>query len=649
LTARLSIEINGASYYIVPETFVEGAIRRQVETQQIGQGKDKSRPGVREFWQTSWIGGSQWEKPVYSRDNLNTYFQSADLSLTDTAGAVQQSGAVTLVNSSLRKPSSAMAAWAKNSIEGAVSLGWDGLAWNWYKWQSSSNTWVSASNAYATTSGATDANDEVFASSGGNGNLVYAIMKSGWLVYWDTSGVAVTRVNLSVTVSNGTSMWVDADYVWIYNSDLLYRFKIASSYSQEIMNDDDSGLDVYSASATFTGKPVIPEWSNRRAIRTAEGIFYIKNVFLGGLPVCQIFRVDRDASGSYINTPVGSLSAGTVGLELGYHLSSLLITTVNNFYTAVNNTADQRVTIYHVTGGSVGAIGSPLGGDNLDETPVWFLGAVGEQYLFGGRKRIWQYDPRVGAFHVVKEVTATKYLDHGSGFCDAAFVKLATSSAIIVKHSSQDATTAAPYNVIIDTQVSTNSASKTSYLESNWIDFGLPMEQKSITELYYDSAYIRTGSTVQIQILADSGSFTTVATLTGGTSSNTSRITITSIKGYKFRYKLIFSDDSDTTSLDPGRILSIGFTALAGEMVEVMQFTIDGNESMNINNAIQVPKDVYNNIATLRANDSDFTVKHYYQSDDGADSVSRTMRVASITGSKAWPGEGKYDVVLIEA
>lgn len=639
-----NMEIDGQSYFIKPGTFVEGAIRRQAEFQQLDSDSLKSKPDNREWLQTSWIGGAEWAKPIYSPTNIDTYFNASGVSLTDSAGSVQQSATIVNSDSDLRNPSSAFVSWNKNGIEGAVSLGWTGTAWAWFDWDTATSNFTVLSVDHATLV----VGDYVMAAAAGPASSAYSFMKSGYLAEINLGTNALNLTNLNLSAYNGSNIWVDATYVWIYNGESLYRWNIDRASSPELIVNDGDGPDTFSTSATFTSKPIIPEWSNRRAIRTAEGFFYIKNVLVGGLTVCKVYRIDRDNAGSYINTPLASLSAGATGLDLAYHLSSLMITTVANSYTATNNTEDQRVTIYHVTGNSVGAIGSPLGGDNLDETPVWFLGAIGEQYFFGGRKRIWQYDPRVGAFHPWLELTDTKYTDHGAGVCDMVDVKLGTSSGTLFKHASQDGLAVAPYIISSNQITSTNTNSKNSFLESNWIDFNMPMEEKSITEVYYDSAFLRTDSTVTIQIAADDGAYSTVLTLTGGTSADTARTTIASVKGFKFRYKLIFSDDTDVTSLDPSRIRAIGFGALAGEMVEVMQFTIDGNESMNINNAVQDPKDVYDSIALLRDNSDSFTVKHYYHTNDLADSVTRTMRVASITGSKDWPGEGLYDIVLIE-
>jgi len=76
---RYTIDLDGVDYVIVPGTFSEGSVRQQAEFPYLGDQDLKSRPDVREFLHTNWTGGAQWEKPVYGRNNADTYFESSDL------------------------------------------------------------------------------------------------------------------------------------------------------------------------------------------------------------------------------------------------------------------------------------------------------------------------------------------------------------------------------------------------------------------------------------------------------------------------------------------------------------------------------------------------------------------------------------------
>ena len=645
---RKTVTVDGSLYHIVPETFVEGAVRRQAEFAYLGEEDLKSRPDTREFLHNSWIGGAQWEKPVYSRTNLNTYFESGDVSLTDRAGAVQQSAELQPLDSDLGDASVKLAAWSEDSVDGAITyVNTTGTTWQWHEWDAVTDAFVAVASRTQAHAGAT----QCMGISSGSDGSVYALMDDGEVGYYDPTANTNSFFDTAKAQYNGAGIWVDRDFVWVYNGDTLYNYDINSAYaaSAAAIADDDWGVDSFSRSATFTGKPIIPEWSCTRAITTSEGIFYVKNVFEGGLSVAKVYRVDKDASGAYILTPIGTLPKGQVAIDIANHLGSLLISTVPNFHRAALNTGDQKVTIYHVTGNSIGAVGSPLGGTNIDETPVWLLGTYNEQLYIGGRVRLWQYDARVGALHAVHVESATKYTDHGSGFTGMVTVEGASDTGLLFMHTSQNAVSAAPYfELLIEDSLITTS-DDTAFVTSNWFDFDLPMEEKTIYEVFYDSEYIRTNSTVLIQVSADGGAFATVATITGGTSADTVRAAVTTpITGYKFQYKLVFSTDTVTSSAEPGRIYSVGFAAFGGEMVDVLQFTIDGRESMNLDNDVQIPSDVYDLMATLRDTKEEIVVAHTYNEYEGDDPKSGTYRVTSVTGRKASPKDGLYEVQLVE-
>ena len=641
---RSTVTVDGVDYYIVPGTFVEGAVRRQAEFAYLGEDDLKSRPDTREFQHDNWIGGAQWEKPKYSSRNLDTYFESGDVSLTDRAGAVQQSAELQPLDGNL-VPSSKFAAWSEDSVDGAISVhNTSATLWQWTGWDAGTDAFVDfASRTTSLASGAV-----CMAISAGSDERVYALFNTGDVLYYDPTANTNGTFDAALTVFQGTSMWVDRDTVWIYNGDKLFAYDINDTYAKTTKADDDWGIDALSRSATFTGKPIIPFWSCTRGITTSEGIFYVKNVFEGGLPVAKVYRVDKDASGSYILTPIGTLPKGQVAIEIAHHLGSILVSTVPNFKQAAKNTVDQKVTIYHVTGRTIGAVGSPLGGTNIDETPVWLLGAHNEMLMIGGRKRLWSYDGRVGAFHTVHVESATKYTDHGSGFTDMVTVDSTSGAGALFMHTSQDGLAAAPYLELLVENSLITTADDTAFVTSNWFDFDLPMEQKTVHEIYYDVEHVRTGSFITFQLSVDGGAFATVAQTAGG-GANTARVALeTPITGFKFQYKILFTTDTDTSSAEPGRVYSIGFAAYAGEMVDVMQFTIDGKESMNYENNVQVPEDVYDNMAALRANREEVVVVHSYRQFEAGTNVTNTYRVMNVTGRKDTPMDGMYEVQLVE-
>jgi len=646
MLARYDITIDGESYIIQPGSWAEGSVRREPESNQLGLESLKSRPDLRSFLQSSWIEGSMWQKPVV-RNDPKTYFQSQNLAFADRPGAVQEGKAfqrITFANDGI-SPVAAHNAYA----DGAVAVLIDGANAYFQKWVASVDEFQSVST------NVTSRDPYVAAASGAGASSddAYFLSDDGYLTIFNVNTGAISTFDTTLTIYTGANLWADPDYVYVYDGDQVWRMDINGGYAfvdgeggTGPLANDGLGPDIMK-DADYTAGCIIPEWQQPRAISTAEGIFYMKNVYVNGSPVCKIYRVDADASGSFILTPVKTLDPGTIGITMAYHLGSLLISAVGNAATAMANAEHQKVTYYHVTGNSIGSLGSPLGGTNVDETPVWLLGAVDDIFYIGGNKRIWQYDARTGAMHPLRYESAT-YTNGGGGWWAMAPVKTSTDSGILFQYGTTYATVAGSVEQIVQETVdSYNDNGESNYITSNWFDFDLPMEEKSITEVYYDISDVRSGSTIAIQLSTDGGAFSTVATLTSS-SDNTARVSITPVTGFKFQYKLVFSDDSVTTAPEPTRLYALGFTASAGEMVKVMQFTINGWESVNVENNVQIPKDIYDNLVALRDNGSAVSVTHYMVSDEADDSSTGTYKVQSVTIRKDDPAEALIEVVLME-
>ena len=263
--ARFTVTVDGQEYHIVPETFVEGAVRRQAEFAYLGEEDLKSRPDTREFLHNSWIGGAQWEKPVYGRNNLNTYFESGDLSFTDRAGAVQQSAELQPLDSDLDTASAKLIAWTEDSVDGAITFAWIGNAWQWHKWNGTTNAWDAQASR---TTAHTETNVCMAATAGADGKA-YALMLNGAISWYDPTANTNGNEAGGGSVVNGASMWADESYVWVYSGARIHRYDIADSYAQELIANDGDGVDVFALSADFTTKPIIPEWSCTRAITTS--------------------------------------------------------------------------------------------------------------------------------------------------------------------------------------------------------------------------------------------------------------------------------------------------------------------------------------------------------------------------------------------
>lgn len=636
--SRITLRIDGEDYLVHPGTFQEGAIRRQPEVITLQDTDLKSGPDIRQFWQTSWLGGSQWEQPVYSLQNLDTYYDARNLSMTDRGGAIQVSRATEESDLNATAAFGKVIAWTRNGFDGAVAIVDVSGTLRWDEWDSTTDTWSST----GATHGSVTTN--IAAASGGTGDIVYALASNGNVYYWDTSGTTTGSFATGVSIFAGSSLWVDEEYVWIYNGAVVRRYDIDNSYAGELVVNDGDGFDAYAKDADFTGTPVIPKWGSPRAISTSEGIFYVKNVYEGGGTVAKVYRIDRDNAGNYINTPLATLDKGQVAIGLAMHRSSLILSTVGNLFTALDNSEQQRVTLYHITGGSVGAIGSPLGGTNPADTPVYLLGGNDEQFYIGGRLGVWQYDARVGALHPLYYSSAISL--RSGAITDLVTVRTSKGTGLMFVAYNQAVSTGMSIILQHDQQY-WNLNAGANYLESNWFDFDLPMEVKKLDEFFIDVDDIRGTNDLTVYALADKdGSWTQIAQYSAGDTVGHTTIS-TDIAGYRFRYRLVFADDVGTETSDPPAIFSLGFKATAGEMYKVIQCTINGWESVNMQNSVQDPDTIYDNLATLRDNADPVSVTHWMKSAKGSESATDTYKVVSVTQRREDPREGLIDVTLM--
>ena len=629
-----TIEIDGVLYLVEPGTMREGSVRRQVEVNSLQETDFKSRPETREFLQNTWTGGSRWEKPVYSLQNLDSYYTANDISATDTPGSVMAGRNTTEADTPFSEDSFLVQSYSLNSSRGAVKAYQNGSTTHRIaKWSSSSNNWTTTGQSNNASWGTAQRPMATTA----YGDLVWVLWENGYLTEWDTTGTSVVETNLSLTPKPGSSLWADETYVYVYDGDKHSRYDHTSSYAQDTtvfpLNDGE-GFNVFEPA---DGGGIVAGHAITNAINTAEGIFYLKNIYIGGVNVCKVFRIDRDASGQYIISPYGTLPPGTVGIDMVYHLGSILISTVPNLAVANTNTSHQQVTFYHITGNSIGSIGTPVARNAPSETPYACLLSDGDLLWIGGQDAIWVYDARVGAIHPIHAITGVS----AGAFVGAAKVETTNGPATVFTH--EDSTDGEGRNALVLDTTHYVSSGMNAYLESNYFDFDLPMEQKTVTEVFVDLTDFDGTSDLTVQLSADDAAFATVATFTAD---EVGRTSITPVTGTKFQYRLELGTENSHSPAT--KVRAIGFSALGGETVRFMQFTINGEESVNIENNVQDPYTVYTNMAALRDNANTVAVKHYLADRDGTEIDLGNFRVANVTASLDGK-EGMYDVSLLEA
>jgi len=179
--------------------------------------------------------------------------------------------------------------------------------------------------------------------------------------------------------------------------------------------------------------------------------------------------------------------------------------------------------------------------------------------------------------------------------------------------------------------------------ESDYFDFSLPGEQKYITEVTLMVDDIKSGETWTVSLESDDGSFASIATFTSG--STQKHILSSPVSAFRFRYKIEYA--TTQTQSSPSKVKGILFRALSGEMVPYWQLTIDGTETRNVENRIVRPKDVYDDLKTLRADKTPVTFIDRYESDSRSDATTYTVRVQGVTIIKEEPKESQIQVVLV--
>ncbi len=85
---RPDVTIDGVEYQVIPgkENFVKQSIRTLLQDQQLEAGGAVTRSDMRPIFQTSWAGGSRWEKPLLNEQNIDSYLISNGFDMVSTPG-----------------------------------------------------------------------------------------------------------------------------------------------------------------------------------------------------------------------------------------------------------------------------------------------------------------------------------------------------------------------------------------------------------------------------------------------------------------------------------------------------------------------------------------------------------------------------------
>jgi len=601
------------------------------------RGQFNTRQDLRSVFQTSWAGGSTWEKPLLSDTSMDTYYTSKGLNLTTEPGNVYPQPRV---SGSQYSP--------HNS------------------WPNVPPVQVSSSEVYLPeqpTSGNTsmiliqDGTTSVLTNDFGlsyvrepvamcwdAGNAtMFVVTIDGYVGYLTPDSAGGSIRNLSVgTLYPGANIFMHFGRLMVWTGDILIEVTDPlGTDGQTTIYDDGMGPDMLSE-VSNSGSPQV---FNTRALRTAipssEGIWIVKNVNSEGLPQPTIHRIDRTNDGTDVGTPVASLPKNTMVLDVSYHLGGLMLSTASDMGRVFSNDTDTGhppVTIYSLINGSLGTVGSPVGPLSPEETPYRFLGSDGANLFIGGLESVFVYDAIRGGLH--RFVAENSYSPTGGSYLGMYFGENLSGDPIIAfNHSNLED------ELIYHPLVDEGGITDEHYLESNYFDFNVPAEQKTVTHVTVMTDGCAADEEWTIAVETDDGSWVDIATH-DDSSGKTSRQRLSTIQtGYRFRYRVTWATTGGTIS-NPSRLKGVAFHAVQGTMVTRWQLSIDGTEFENVENTKQRPEDVLDWVETQAANAAIVSYSDEYKSNAAS---THNVKIESVSVAKSAAQEiDTISIVLTE-
>jgi hypothetical protein len=444
-------------------------------------------------------------------------------------------------------------------------------------------------------------------------------------------------------VAPGATIFAQDGRIVYYNGDILQSVDDpGGTPALSEIADDGMGKDLLDQMAT-TGS-FVRVTGPKLAVGTSDGIFYVKNTLQDGQPQAWVFRVDRDSTGANISTPIATLPLGVLAISVAWHLGSLMISATSDWRALLVNdsakTNDPAVQVWHVTGQNVGLVGVPLG-EAPDETVANFLGSYGPYLFMAGHKRIWVYDAIRGGIHPIYEdasadrpgfITMAHVLDSDD---DPAYLFVGGQSYLRVKHQDiASATTVAGF----DTDTTTYR------LESNYINFGLPLESKTLSRIILAGDSLSASEQYALEVSVDDGAFAQRATLTNGSYSVTDVASL-NLTGRRFRVAIVFET---TVAASKSDFRGLRLEATSGETFRIWDLVLDGSEFTNVENEPVDPAEVVDNLRTLAQQEDHFPFISSFDEYDQPAEATVQAKMQSLSIQKGDPGESVIRVQLVE-
>lgn len=610
----------------------------------LARGTMQSREDFRSFHQSDWSGGQTWFRPMLSNAGSNTYYYG---SMFD---AFTQPGYLIPTNEAVQT--------ANANIDAAfpIAIGPNGRAYSGtidtaaFKWNNGTDNMGSL---WPTV--------QVPGSGNEIGPMVYNPNDSKiWGITDDYAGTTGQGIVFSITpdttydnsvitgqtFSPGSNIFLFDGEVMFYDGDAVYR---RNGGSATLVSDDGLGRDILQDSNFFQARqattPVMIAAHMQLATATDRGVFYVKNSMTNQGPQARIFRIEVTDAGTYLRRPVGTLPVGIVAVDIIFHMDSLLISCTADYETLSQNngtTIYPRMQLWHYTQGSIGAVGTFTAPDASAESPWCLLGVDGPSVFIGSNRGVWVYDSIQGGLHPLFElptpqtpgvVSMAQVINSAGEFLYVFFLK--------------------GYYVRLEKLWYTDPRNGTwddddfYTLESNWFDFGVPLETKTLRSLVIDfeSGHADVDYIVDIKADDESNAWTQVTSQNGAAGGGPIEVDLTgnSITGSRFLYRIKAQFASDQTRI---KFRGITIKAVTGEKRERWILTVDGTSITNVEGVPQRPDTVYDNLAATSAKDGivSFTDKFGKTTADATSAID--VRIDRVILQETTQGESVIQLML---
>lgn len=590
-------------------------------------GKFNTRQDIRTMWQTSWGGGSLWYQPQISEASIDTFFDSTNMDTVTEPGNVLARSPVSIQTIS-------------NASTTAVGLQTD-IGTIYFFEDNGTNQglvdWTSGTPALLTNDFTVDSVDPVAMAWDAANATVVALFANGEVAYVtpDSAGGLIRDVG---TIYYGANIFFHFGRLLVWTGDILVE--IGDPYgtdTQTTIYDDGMGPDVLSNVSFASSDNILPEWGCRTAVSSNEGVWIAKNVEQEGKPTATLTRVDRNTQGTNIGNPLATLPQGKAVIDLTYHLGSILMSTSADLIRVFGNDESSYghipIDIHFFTENTgLGSVGSPLGGPDPDDTVFRFMGAQADRMFLGGHDHVYVYDAVRGGLHPwLYDSSASPFLSVFSTVDGATEVLLYSREG----------------GAFISTPTAFTADNGDGHVvESNWFDFNIPSEQKTITHVTLITDGVGANETVSVYVQnQEEGGWVLQGAWTDA-DNNTAKKRVTTANqqtGYRFKYWLQW-EISTGTATPPTRIKGVMFHAIEGEMVTQWRLTIDGKQFRNVEGQVVRPETVRTALETYAAEQAVIT----YSDEFRPTATTHNVKVEAVQIEGDTPDDFTATVVLTE-